>query len=136
MCVGNEVPIPGALKRAFLRQIAEGAKATAATLRESLIAAQSAVMGASFRQGKILVSTSGSGQSGSFEISVTGKSWTPENVAALTEQLISVLDDCVSAGVATDAADEASINTLVRQMGFDDRLRGLRAQHGDFTSIR
>lgn len=134
--MGNEVPIPGTLKRAFLRQIAEGAKNSAATLREAIVSAQAAVMVASFRQGKILVNTSGSGQSGSFEISVTGKAWTPENVAALTEQLINILDDCVSAGVATEAPTEASINALVTQMGYDDRLRGLRSHHGDFTGLR
>lgn len=133
--MGNEVAIPGSLKRAFLRQVAEQAKAQGATLREALISAQGYVMGESFRQGKILINTSGSGQSGSFEIGVTGKAWTQENVAALTEQLINVLDDCVSAGVATDAADEATINALVTAMGYDDRLRGIRSQRGDFSGL-
>jgi len=105
------------LKKAFLRQVAEQAKAQTATLREALISAQAYVMGESFRQGKILINTSGSGQSGSFEIGVTGKAWTQENVAALTEQLINVLDDCVSSGVAPDAADAATIDALVTAMG-------------------
>jgi len=132
--VGNEVAIPGALKRAFLRQIAEGAKATAYTLREALVAVQGEIFGPSFRTGKILINTSGSGQSGSFEIGVTGKSWTQENVAALTEQLITVCDDCVAAGVAVD--DTTATDALVTQMGYDDRIRGIRSQSVDFSGIR
>lgn len=134
--MGNEVAIPGTLKRAFLRQIAEGAKAQAATLREALISAQAYVMGESFRQGKILINTSGSGQSGSFEIGVTGKAWTQENVAALTEQLINILDDCLSASLGTDDATPANTDALVTAMGYDDRLRGIRSQRGDFTGLR
>lgn len=133
--MGNEVAIPGILKRAFLRQVGEAAKAQTATLREALLSAQAYAMDESFKQGKILINTSGSGQSGSFEIGVTGKAWTQENVAALTEQLINALDDCVSAGVATDAADSATIDALVTAMGYDDRLRGIRSQRGDFSLL-
>lgn len=134
--MANEVPISGPLKRAFLRQCAERAKAATLTLREVLVLVQGEIFTPNFQRGRILINTSGSGQSGSFEIGVTGKAWTQENVAALTEQLINILDDCVSASVATDAADEASINALVTAMGYDDRLRGIRSQAADFSGIR
>ena len=66
--VGNEVAIPGTLKRAFLRQCAERAKAATLTLREVLVLVQGEIFTPNFQRGRILINTSGSGQSGSFEI--------------------------------------------------------------------
>jgi hypothetical protein len=129
------VYIQAVKKRGFLRQIAEGAKRNAATLKESLIAAQAQVFSANFQRGRLLVSTSGSGQSGSFEIGVQGKEFTQDNVFALFEELIEVLDAVVSAGLAVDSAAPADTDALFAVMCQDDRLVGITSQMTDVTSL-
>jgi len=129
------VYIQAVKKRGFLRQIAEGAKNAGATLRESLIAAQAQVFTANFQRGRLLVSTSGSGQSGSFEIGVTGKEFTQDNVFALFEELIEIADELVEAGLGVNSADPADIDSLVKAMFQDDRLVGVRSEMSDVTSL-
>ncbi len=129
------VYIQAVKKRGFLRQIAEGAKRAASTLKESLVAAQGAVFTANFQKGRLLVSTSGSGQSGSFEIGVQGKEFTQDNVFALFEELIQVCDDTVNAGLAADTGTPADTDELFTQMLADDRLEGITERGLDVTLI-
>jgi hypothetical protein len=129
------VSIAAIKKRGFLRQIAEGAKVTSSTLRAALLASQKQIFTANFQRGRILVSTSGSGQSGNFEIGVQGKEFTQDNVFAMVEEFLEILDDLIAAG-ATDTADSASTDTLFTSMCDDDRLRGARSQYGDFSQLR
>jgi hypothetical protein len=129
------VYIQAVKKRGFLRQIAEGAKRSAATLRESLLAAQGAVFTANFQKGRLLVSTSGSGQSGSFEIGVPGKEFTQDNVFGMIEEFIELLDCVVAQGLAVDSAEPGDIDTLFTAMTDDDSLQGIREQLGDYTSL-
>jgi len=132
--VALEVSIASIKKRGFLRQIAEGAKLTASTMREALLSAQASVFNSNLRNGRILVSTSGNGQSGSFEIWSPGKEFTQDNIFALTEQLLEVLDTAVSSGFI-DAADPAIIDSLFAVMCDDDRMRGVRQKMGDFSGL-
>jgi hypothetical protein len=133
--VGNEVPISGIKKRGFLDEIANGAKKTASTLEEAIRAVKSAIGSQpNFQRGKILVSTSGSGQSGSFEIGMAGKEWTQDNVFAMCQQFLEILKDAVAAGIP-DAADSDAIDSLYAAMADDDRLRGVRTQMGDFSGL-
>jgi hypothetical protein len=129
------VYIQAVKKRGFLRQIAEGAKRAAASLKESLVAGQANCFSANFQRGRLLVSTSGSGQSGSFEIAVQGKEFTQDNVFALFEELIEVLDDVIAQGLGADTAQPADTDALVAVMFNDDRLRGIRSEMGDYTSL-
>lgn len=129
------VYIQAVKKRGFLRQIAEGAKSAGSTLREALIGSQAQVFSANFQRGRLLVSTSGSGQSGSFEIGVQGKEFTQDNVFALIEEQIEILDEIVAAGLAVDSADKADIDALVNVMFQDDRLVGVRSEMTDVTSL-
>lgn len=129
------VYLQAVVKQGFLRQIAEGAKRSAATVRESLLAAQAAVYSPNFQRGRLLVSTSGSGQSGSFEIGVAGKDFTQVNVFALFEELIQVLEDTVAYGLAADSGLPADTDALFQAMIGDDRLVGIRQQMLDVTSL-
>jgi len=129
------VYIQAVKKRGFLRQIAEGAKRSSLTLKESLLAAQAAVFTANFQKGRLLVSTSGSGQSGSFEIGVAGKEFTQDNVFGMLEEFLQVCDDTVNAGLAADTAIPADTDTLFAQMVADDRLQGIRERGLDVTLI-
>lgn len=123
-------------KRGFLRQLAERAKKKdGLSLRDVLLNAQGGQFTPTFQGGRLLVSTSGAGQSGSFEISVQGKEWTPDNVFALIEELIEILDLVVSQGLATDTADESSINALFVEMCAADELTTVRSSRSDFTCI-
>lgn len=129
------VYIQAVVKQGFLRQIAEGAKKGSATLKESLLAAQAAVFSSNFQRGRLLVSTSGSGQAGSFEIGVQGKQFTPENVFALFEEMLQILDDTVNAGLAADTGESADTDGLYTQMLADDRLQGITERGLDVTLI-
>lgn len=122
------------IKRGFLRQIVEGSKRVNVTLRASLLAFQAAIYTPNFQRGRILISTSGSGQSGSFEIGVSGKQFTQENVFALSEDFISILDEAESAG-AVDGITPEILDLLFSIMVSTDRMRGIRTQMGDFTGL-
>ena len=82
------VRIQSIKKCGFLRQMAQAAVNSASTLYETLLKAQTVHFTNSFSRGKLTVSNSGGGQSGSFEISMPGKEWTQDNVFALIEELI------------------------------------------------
>jgi hypothetical protein len=129
------VYIQAVKKRGFLRQIAEGAKRSTSTLKEALVSGQANCFSANFQKGRLLVSTSGSGQSGSFEIAVQGKEFTQDNVFALFEELIEVLDATVAAGLAVDSGVSIDTDTLFTAMCQDDRLVGVRTEMGDYTSL-
>lgn len=127
------IRIQSEIKRATLRQIAEGAKKSAATLKEAIIAAQAGATDAAFLKGRIIANTSGSGQSVGFQFSTNG--FTQDVFIGLTEELIEVLDDAVAAGTP-DPGTPAGTDTLFTAMCADDRLVGVRSQMGDFTALR
>jgi len=129
------VYIQAVTKRGFLRQVAEGAKRSASTLRESLIAAQAQVYTANFQKGRLLVSTSGSGQSGSFEIGIQGKDFTQVNVFSMFEELIEILDSVIAQGLSADTSIPADTDALFTVMCQDDRLVGVTSEMGDYTSL-
>lgn len=126
-------------KRAFLRQIAEGAKASSTPLKSALIAAQSAVFSPTFQKGRLVVSQSGSGQSGSFQVAVAGSEWTQDNIAGLTEELIGLLETVFWNGsLASTVVDDGNpVNTeAIRVAMFeDDLLAGETQQLGDWTGL-
>lgn len=127
--MGLVIRIQSEIKRAILRQIAKGAKDSGTLLKDALIATQAKATDAAFLTGRLLVSTSGSGQSASFQISTSG--YSQDVFVGLTEEFINILDDTVAAG--TSATD---VDGLFEAMCGDDRLQGVRVQHGDFTSLR
>lgn len=128
------IRIQSEIKRAYLRQIAEGAKSSSTSLRTALIAVQASIINDTFKKGRVVVSTSGNGQSVSFALGNGG--FTQDVVAGLTEEFIEVLDDTVAGNLATNGTTPATIDTLFTAMCDDDRLRGVRQQLGDFTGLR
>ena len=128
------IRIQSETKRAYLRQIAEGAKTSAVTLKAALIAVQASIINDTFKKGRIVVATSGNGQSVSFTLGAAG--FTPDVVAGMTEEFINVLDDTVAQGYATNGTSESEIDALFSAMTNDDRLRGVSSQLGDITGLR
>lgn len=133
------VQIQTVKKIGYLRQIAEGAKLTASTLKEALLAAQKGVYSPTFQKGRIVVSQSGSGQSGSFQMAGGGNDWTQDNIFGVIEEFIQLLDYTVAAGTP-DAADADLIDALFAQMvenlntGNVPQI-GVRTQMGDFSGL-
>lgn len=123
----------------YLRQIAEGAKKTASTLREAILAAQLAVFTPSFKQGRLTVSNSGGGQSGSFQMAGSGNEWSQDNIAGMLEEFVQQLDYTVAQGTP-DSSDPDLINALLNQMMQDIRtgnspVLGITQQMGDFSGL-
>jgi hypothetical protein len=129
------VYIQAVKKRGFLRQLAEGAKRNASTLKEALLSAQGNVFSSNFQRGRLLVSTSGSGQSGSFEIATIGKEFTQDNVFAMLEEFLEILDFILAQGLAVDSAIAADTDNLFTVICQDDRLIGVRTAEVDVTSL-
>ena len=123
------VRVQSEIKCGLLRCIKRGIPADGSIL-EGLNAFQEAIATNTFRTGRLLVSTSGSGQSASFVIPGQVTQLSQETACALSEELFRVHDDAVTNGA--DAADKEAMFTA---MADDDRLRGVRQLHGDFSNL-
>ena len=141
--MGSFIRIQAVKKRAFLNQVAQGAIASASTLCEALNQAQCQVYGQNFRQGKIVISQSGSGQSGSYQMSISGAEWTPDAIFGLTQELIELIPVTIANALQStppvtlvDDGQKASTVALVAAMNQDDIMLGVTQQMGDFTSLR
>lgn len=127
-----QVRIQALKKRGFLRQIVEAARASSSSLKSALLSAQGQVFSPSFKTGRIVISQSGSGQSGSFLIPSNSVEWTQDNVFALTEELLGLHDQVVAAGT-----DESDLNALFAAMTANDLLAdGVDCYTSDFTEMR
>jgi len=132
------VRIQAALKCGFLRQIAEQAKAQTLTLREALTAAQSGHFVQTFQRGRLVVSTSGSGQSGSFEIGMPGNQWSQSNVFGLVEELLQMVE-LADPTLYPDDADPAHTDALraliAENVMMGNVPTGVTSIGGDFTLL-
>ena len=106
--------------RGLLGSIARGATANAVSLYDALVAAYDSVGTASFKSGRIYVSTSGSGQSHSFLIpSQFTSAFSPEKIAEQYQEFIEIYADNVAGGLITGSTTDAE-NLAV--MLADDRM--------------
>lgn len=133
--VATATRIRGIIKRGFLRQIVAGAKQISSTVNDALIGAQASVFSDNFKRGRLLISTSGGGNSGSFEMSVAGKEFTQDNIFAMLEELIEVLTDTLNEGLAIDTGIASDSDDLFTIMCEDDRLAGVTSEGVDVTSL-
>ena len=120
--------------RSLLDDLAQEAKSASVGLIDVIRAAKKAIQTNSFRQGRIYLSTSGSGQSHSFLIPSTYTSeFTPVMVAAQFQEFVEIYNDCVAGGIITDAlaTDENCLTMLA-----DDRLQTVDSRRLDITAIR
>ena len=120
--------------RGLLDDLAQQAKDSATDLIDVIRAAKKAIQSNSFRQGRIYVSTSGSGQSHSFLIPSTYTAeFTPVMVAAQFQEFVEIYNDNFAAGLITDSTDT---DADLRVMLADDRLQTTTARRLDITGIR
>ena len=133
------IRIQAVKKFGFIRQIAEAAKVVSKPLAQTLIASQAAVNSPTFSKGRIVISQSGSGQSGSFLIPTNGVEWTQYNIFGLLEEFLQITEQLVAGGM-TDDGDPA--NTDLLRAAIVDAYNsgnvpeyGVREQMGDFSML-
>lgn len=125
------VRIESIKRRGFLRQICQSAKKSSSGVIETLVAAQSGHFTNTFSRGRLVISQSGSGQSGSFQVEMPGAEWTPSNVFGLIEELIELAESLA----ITDDGEAGSTDALFAAMVADGSMQSSRVQHGDFTLL-
>lgn len=123
-------------KRGILRQIVEGGIAGKLKVREALLAFQTAIYSPSFKQGRVIMNTSGNGQSASFEIGMQGKEYTQDNVFGVSEEFFDILDNALANGPGClDDGLEESSRAIFEAMKADDRLQTVNRRSSDFTLL-
>jgi hypothetical protein len=123
-------------KRGILRQIVEGCIAGKLKVREALLAFQQAIYSPSFKQGRVIMNTSGNGQSASFEIGMQGKEYTQDNVFGVSEEFFDILDNALANGPGClDDGSEKSSRAIFEAMKADDRLQTVNRRSSDFTLL-
>lgn len=93
-------------------------------------------MAGNFKLGRLLVSTSGSGQSGSFEVWAIGKEFTQDNVFALIQELYEVLVTTLANDSSlSDNGEQANSDAIYLAMCGDQRLTTINETGTDVTLI-
>jgi hypothetical protein len=136
--MGAGVQIMAVKKCGYLRQVCAGAVSTASTLHDALTAVQAQVYSPTFQKGRIVVSQSGSGQAGTFQISGGGNDWTPDNIFGLCEELLQMLeaaDPVLLPDLGTAASTEALRENLVYNIMQGNVPSGVTVTQGDFTLL-
>lgn len=120
--------------RGLLDDLAQQAKKSAVDLIDVIRAAKAAVQGNSFRQGRIYVSSSGSGQSHSFQIpQIYTADFSTVQVAAQYQEFVEIYNDCVGWGLISDSTNADAVLAV---MLADDRLQTVTDRRLDITGLR
>ena len=131
-----QVFISAQKKKFFLRQIVEGAVASSSKISAALLSFQSQVNSPSFQKGRVMVGTSGNGQSASFQMDIGHGEITQANVAAMSEEFFEIYEFQLSQNPAlVDDGQEASTRAIFAAMRQDDRLYGVTRRGSDFTLL-
>ena len=132
------VQIQAIKKCGYLRQIAEGAKSTTITLKAALLGVQKGVYSPTFQKGRIVVSQSGSGQAGSFQISGADNTWTQDNIFGLCEELLMMVE-AADPVLYPDDADPTHTDALRAQIAANVMMGNIpetvRSIGSDFTLL-
>jgi hypothetical protein len=124
--------IQASIRRGFLRSLYNQSIAQAASLQEALQGYQDSLF-AGVKSGRILVNSSGTGSSVSFEIPSTLRGFTQDEVFGFSEELIQIYEDTVAA--LTAASADGSDPSIFAAMMADDRMQAVTKVHDSFTLI-
>ena len=120
--------------RGLLDDLAQSAKNTSTDLIDVIRAAKAAVQNNSFKSGRIYVSSSGSGQSHSFQIPQTYTAdFSVVQIAAQYQEFVEIYNDNVGYGLITDAS---AVDADLAVMLADDRLQTVTDRRLDITGLR
>lgn len=121
--------------RGLLNYLARQAQAKSLSLIDALNSAQDEQLTPAFRSGRVFTSTSGNGQSASFQIpQLYTADYTPTKIAEQLQEFIEIYNDCLSFGlfVATDDLTTVQLPAMLA----DDRLQTVDCRRLDITNIR
>jgi hypothetical protein len=120
--------------RGLLDDLAQEAKAGTVNLIDVIRAAKKSVQSNSFRAGRIYVSSSGSGQSHSFQIPQTYTAdFSTVQIAAQYQEFVEIYNDNVGYGLITTPTDADAVLAV---MLADDRLQTVTERRLDITGLR
>lgn len=128
------VRIQSEIKRGTLRWVIFLPAKSSATLLTDAIDGFGVSGYAKVKSGQILVSAGGGGYNSSLKVPGLSDQITPENFAALAEEFRNVYDDAAAMLIANGNLTPTD-DDIFSAMLSDDRLRGIRQQQGDHTSL-
>ena len=83
-----------------------------------------------------MIGTSGNGQSASFQMDSIGREFTPDNLAAMSEEFFEIYYFQLEQNPAlVDDATPANTRAIFAAMRQDDRLYGVTRRGSDFTLL-
>jgi hypothetical protein len=124
------------IKRGFLRALARQCATLGATLSTVLASFQDSTFD-QIKTGAILVSSSGGGYSGTFDIGAIGKQMAPDQIFALSEELLTCYDEAVATLAAqTPAVTSPTDAQILSTMLASDRLQRVTSVRSDYMLLR
>jgi len=126
------VAIQASIRRGFLRSLYNQAVANAASLQEALQGFQDSCF-TGVKTGRILVNSSGTGSSVSFEIPGIVRGYTQEQVFGLAQDFREIYTDAVAALSAAGA--DGSDTSIFAAMMADDRMQSITRVRDSFTLL-
>lgn len=124
--------IQASIRRGFLRSLYNQAVANAASLQEALQGFQDGCFTA-VRTGRLIVNSSGTGHSSSFEIPGIVRGFTQDQVFGLSEDFLQIYTDTVAALSAASA--DGSDASVFAAMLADDRMQSITRVRDSFTLL-
>jgi hypothetical protein len=135
---GVGIQIQAIKKVAYLEDIAEDAINSVSTLQEAIATRRKTVFSQTLKTGKVVVSQSGSGQSGSYQMSGNGNDWTPDNILGLVQELLLMVraaDPVLLPDDADPAHTRALRDAIAANIMAGNVPDAVRATQGDFTLL-
>lgn len=129
--------IPALAAQGLLLTLAREAKKSAVTLDEAIYKLQDQLNTPSFRLGRVLASTSGNGQSASWQqAQMYSAAHTPERMALQIQEYVLIFRDCYTAGFITDESDPETDAWAMIEKDPGDRLQRVTTMRQDVTGLR
>ena len=132
------IQIQAVKKVAYFEDIADDALASASTLQEAISARRRQVFSQTLKAGKLVISQSGSGQSGSYQMSGNDNVWTPDNILGMVQEFL-IMVRAADPVLYPDDADPANTRNLRDYISANIMAGnvpdGVRQTQGDFTLL-
>ena len=132
------IQIQAVKKVAYLEDIADDAINSSSTLQSSISSRRKSVFSQTLKSGKVVVSQSGAGQSGSYQMGGAGNDWTPDNILGMIQEfliMVRAADPVLLPDDGTPANTCALRDAIAANIMAGNVPDGVRAMQGDFTLL-
>jgi hypothetical protein len=132
------VQIQAIKKVAYLEDIADDAIASSSTFQEAITARRKQVFSSTLKSGKVVLSQSGSGQSGSYQMGGADNVWTPDNILGMVQEfllMVRAADPVLLPDDADPAHTRALRDAVAANIMAGNVPDAVRAKQGDFTLL-